>query len=159
MNSRIRTYEAAYDADMDLVHANLSWLNTLMQKKGVSLWGVADLSDFSTPPDETGQSFPVGISLAVPVNPVIMSGLKNGPSGEYWDEYRRINERLDQICMSIADAVKSKGYQARPLAASQRTDKAGIRGDFPHKTAATRAGIGWIGKSCQLIIAFVIAVL
>jgi len=26
-----------------------------------------------------------------------------------------------------------------------------IKGDFPHKTAATQAGIGWIGRHCQLI--------
>lgn len=28
---------------------------------------------------------------------------------------------------------------------------ANIKGDFPHKTAATRAGLGWIGRHCQLI--------
>jgi epoxyqueuosine reductase len=26
-----------------------------------------------------------------------------------------------------------------------------IRGDFQHKTAATRAGLGWVGKNCQLL--------
>ena len=38
-----------------------------------------------------------------------------------------------------------------PLAASDRTDPVNIRGDFPHKTAATRAGLGWIGRNCQLV--------
>jgi epoxyqueuosine reductase QueG len=37
------------------------------------------------------------------------------------------------------------------LAASERTDKVDIKGDFPHKTAATRAGLGWIGRHCQLV--------
>jgi epoxyqueuosine reductase QueG len=37
------------------------------------------------------------------------------------------------------------------LAASVRTDPENIKGDFPHKTAATRAGLGWIGRHCQLI--------
>jgi epoxyqueuosine reductase len=35
--------------------------------------------------------------------------------------------------------------------ASERTDTVNIKGDFPHKTAATRAGLGWIGRHCQLI--------
>jgi epoxyqueuosine reductase QueG len=37
------------------------------------------------------------------------------------------------------------------LPASIRTDKKDIKGVFPHKTAATRSGLGWIGKHCQLI--------
>jgi epoxyqueuosine reductase QueG len=37
------------------------------------------------------------------------------------------------------------------LAASDRTDPVNIKGDFPHKTAATRAGLGWVGRHCQLI--------
>ena len=43
------------------------------------------------------------------------------------------------------------GFHSKPLAASVRTDPNNIKGDFPHKTAATRAGIGWIGRHCQLI--------
>ena len=37
------------------------------------------------------------------------------------------------------------------LAAADRTDRLNIKGDFPHKTAATRAGLGWVGRNCQLV--------
>jgi epoxyqueuosine reductase QueG len=47
--------------------------------------------------------------------------------------------------------MQSRGFQAHSLAASDRTDTLNIKGDFPHKTAATRAGLGWIGRHCQLV--------
>jgi len=47
--------------------------------------------------------------------------------------------------------IQNQGFQALALAASDRTDKVNIKGGFPHKTAVTRAGLGWIGRHCQLI--------
>jgi epoxyqueuosine reductase QueG len=51
----------------------------------------------------------------------------------------------------LADEIKTKGFRSKPLAASDRSDPVNIKGDFPHKTAATRAGLGWVGRHCQLI--------
>ena len=51
----------------------------------------------------------------------------------------------------LTTEIGSRGFRARPLAASERTDPVNIKGDFPHKTAATRAGLGWIGRHCQLV--------
>jgi epoxyqueuosine reductase QueG len=122
-----------------------------MKAHEILLWGAADLRDFPTPRDGFGQRFPFALSFAVPVNRSIMFEVQHGPNHAYAEEYSRLNHRIDETSEVLAAEIRSLGFQALPLASSQRTDTVNIRGDFPHKTAATRAGLGWIGKHCQLI--------
>ncbi|MEN6440543.1 MAG: 4Fe-4S double cluster binding domain-containing protein [Syntrophobacter sp.] len=126
-------------------------LGEWMRNQCIFCWGVADLRGFVTPPDEMGRSFASAIAFVIPVNPAIMAELPGGPTPAYAEEYRRINVHIDEIGHALAEAIKSGGYPALALAASARTSEVEIRGDFPHKTAATRAGLGWIGRHCQLI--------
>ncbi|MGO8762204.1 MAG: 4Fe-4S double cluster binding domain-containing protein [Desulfobaccales bacterium] len=127
------------------------WLAAWMEAQGIELWGGADLRNFPTPQDAHGQRFPFALAWAVPVNGPIMAGIQTGPNQAYADEYDRVNDRINRLAGMLADEFSRRGFEARALAASQRTDKINIRGDFPHKTAATRAGLGWIGRHCQLI--------
>jgi epoxyqueuosine reductase QueG len=122
-----------------------------MEAHEVTLWGAADLRDFSTPKDETGQRFPFALSWAIPMNPQIMVSIQNGPNQAYADEYASVNNHIDELSIALATEVKFRGFRSKFLAASDRTDPVNVRGDFPHKTAATRAGLGWIGRHCQLI--------
>jgi epoxyqueuosine reductase len=80
-----------------------------------------------------------------------MIGIRNGPNQEYADEYARVNSRIDELSAALATEIARRGFRSRALAASARTDPVRIRGDFPHKTSATRAGLGWVGRHCQLI--------
>lgn len=130
---------------------NQSWLSGWMETHNIGLWGVADLRPMTTPSDRSGQRFPCAISLAIPMNPEIMAGIQKGPNQEYADEYASVNDHINALSTALADEIKSKGYRALPLAASVRSDPVKIKGDFPHKTAATLAGLGWIGRHCQLI--------
>lgn len=127
------------------------WLKEWIESKKIALWGVADLRDFSTPQDERGKDFPLAISFAVPINPKIMFGIQKGPNQEYADEYVRVNALINKLSEALSAEIKSRGFRANPLAASERTNRINIKGDFPHKTAATQAGLGWIGRNCQLI--------
>jgi len=122
-----------------------------MGAQKIDLWGAADLQDFSTPRDETGHGFPFALSWAIPMNPQIMVSIRNGPNQTYAEEYARVNKHINELSGALAAEIKGRGFQAKPLAASDRTDAVNIRGDFPHKTAATRAGLGWVGRNCQLI--------
>ena len=128
-----------------------SWLPAWMAARKISLWGAADLREFPTLGDAAGQGFPFALSWALPVNSRIMAGVQDGPTQAYADEYTRVNNRLNELAVALADEIGSRGFRAQPLAASERTDRVNIKGDFPHKTAATRAGLGWIGRHCQLI--------
>ena len=130
---------------------SLNWLTKWMEKHEVTLWGAADLRDFSTPRDETGQKFPFALSWAIPMNPQIMLSIQNGPNQKYADEYARVNNHINELSVALSAEIEGRGFRSKPLAASARTDTVNIKGDFPHKTAATRAGLGWIGRHCQLI--------
>lgn len=127
------------------------WLIEWMAANEITLWGVADLREFSTPPDAAGHSFPRAVSFAVPMNPHIMAAIQNGPNQAYADEYARVNDRINTLSDALAAEMVRQGSRAQPLAASVRSDPVNIKGDFPHKTVATRAGLGWVGRHCQLI--------
>lgn len=127
------------------------WLPEWMEAHKITLWGAAELRDFSTPMDETGQRFPFALSLAIPMNPQIMVSIQNGPNQAYADEYAGVNNRINELSGALAAEIKARGFRSKPLAAAERTDKVYIKGEFPHKTVATRAGLGWVGRHCQLI--------
>jgi len=129
----------------------LTWLKEWMDLRGIELWGGADLRDFSTPLDKKGNNYPFAISWAVPMNPQIMAGIQNGPNQAYAFEYTRVNRTINELSAALASEIETRGFRSRQLAASDRTDIKNIRGDFPHKTAATRAGLGWVGRNCQLV--------
>jgi epoxyqueuosine reductase len=122
-----------------------------MEVHKIGLWGAADLKSFSTPQDETGRDFPLAVSWAMPMDPYIMASIQNGPNRTYAEEYARVNVLINKLSEELASEIRSRGYRAKPLSASVRSDPVNIRGDFPHKTAATRAGLGWVGRHCQLI--------
>ena len=128
-----------------------AWLSTWMEARGIALWGAADLTSFTTPEDETGKRFPGALAWALPMNPAIMDSIQNGPNQAYADEYARVNQQINQLSSELAAKIKTMYFRSKPLAASVRTDTENIKGDFPHKTAATRAGLGWIGRHCQLV--------
>ncbi len=127
------------------------WLSKWMETHKITLWGAADLRDFSTPMDETGLSFPFAISWATPMNSQIMSSIQTGPNQEYAEEYTQVNSQINELSKALTTEIQDHGFRSKALAASERTDTIKIKGDFPHKTAATRAGLGWIGRHCQLI--------
>ena len=127
------------------------WLTSWIKAQKITVWGVADLRGFSTPADETGREYPFALSFAIPMNPLIMACIQHGPNQAYADEYAIVNDHINDLAKKMTAEIKVRGFRAQPLAASERTDTANIKGDFPQKTAATRAGLGWIGRHCQLI--------
>ena len=127
------------------------WLSEVMQGWEVPLWGAADLSGVGGAADASGEALPRALAFAVLVHPLVMAGVREGPTAGYAMEYRRLNGLIDAVARDLEQKLRERGYRAHPPDASKRTDEANLRGDFPHKTAATRAGLGWIGRHCQLI--------
>ena len=84
------------------------WLSDWMVVRKITLWGAADLRDFSTPRDETGQRFPFALSWALPMNPYIMASIQNGPNQAYADEYASVNSHINELSVSLAVEIKAK---------------------------------------------------
>ena len=135
----------------DSNHLFPDWLVSFMEQQKIVAWGAADIRKFITPKDSTGGGFPRALSYALPMTPAIMAGIQHGPNQAYADEYARVNALINEVAERLAAEIRRKGFQAQALAASERTDPVNIKGDFPQKTAATRACLGWIGRHCQLI--------
>ena len=128
-----------------------TWVTEWMEAKSITVWGAADLRNFSTPLDHEGNKFPFAIAWAIPMNPKIMASIQNGPNQPYADEYAKVNNHINELSVALSAEIEKRGFKSKPLAASVRSDTVNIKGDFPHKTVATRGGLGWVGRHCQLI--------
>ena len=128
-----------------------AWMGQWLQAHGVSLWGAADVNRVPVPSAVSKQGLGIAVAWAIPMPPGIMAGIKEGPTREYALAYRQVNDQLNSLSTQLTDEILAKGFQAVALAASERTDQQNICGEFPHKTAATLAGLGWIGRHCQLV--------
>ncbi len=119
------------------------YIKQILGGREIALIGFADLSGI----DETiRRGFKYGISIAVALKVFPSMG---EATVEYFNEYKRVSSVLREASNYLADKIKEYGYDAFSLAGERQN--AQFRTQLPFKTLATRAGIGWIGKSAVLI--------
>lgn len=95
---------------------------------------------------------PVGVCIGVSLTPSIVAGITRGPTPEYAGEYERVNELLQLLGEHCAAFLQERGFRAVSLAPSiDLKDREKLETDLPHKTVATLAGVGWVGK-CALLV-------
>jgi epoxyqueuosine reductase QueG len=116
---------------------------------GADLVGIGSLAEL---PADVRRALPVGVCVAVKLPKEIVRGIAALPTKEYYDQYYIINKKLDSLVTLGAGLLKSYGFEA--VAQTQdyvRQGQTGNKSLLPHKTVATRAGMGWIGKSALLV--------
>ena len=120
-----------------------------LQQAGASIVGFADLSPL---PEQATGGLTSAISVGIALDPEVVAGLAAGPTTRYHAEYDRVNSALAQVTALAADMLRERGFAATSRPATVRTVSAGRDTTaLPHKTVATRAGLGWIGH-CALLV-------
>jgi len=127
----------------------------LLAAMGIDAWGVAA----NVPRLPRAAELPTAISFMVRIAPESLRGLVTGPTRAYLEEYHRLNLALDAGAGALVEELEAHGHHALPVRST--SDKAvpdepeddGLGTWFSHKTAATQAGLGWIGKTALFVSA------
>lgn len=116
-----------------------------LYNEGANLVGIGNITDVKN------ARYPIGVSIALALPTKIIRDLFTAPTMEYYHMYHDYNQKLNTIASSGERFLQNLGYRAW----AQTTERVKINEQFcsklPHKTIATHAGLGWIGKNNLLV--------
>jgi epoxyqueuosine reductase QueG len=119
------------------------------------IYGFANLKGLL---NEEFAEYPYGISIAEKLDDKIIDSIKDGPTLEYLNHYKEVNNDLNEISCKICKELEAIGIKSLRIAStsSMTSDefkpyRKALRYKVSHKMIATRAGLGWIGKTDLLI--------
>lgn len=121
---------------------------------GADLVGVADLTPVTEYIRELGPNltrYPRAVAIGVFFPKAVIDELAHGPTHTYLHYYRVVNVRVDDIVLRLNNFLERQGFNTFPVPSSQRVSRDRLAGIFPHRLAASLAGLGWVGKSGSLI--------
>lgn len=122
-------------------------LRKYLLSNGATKVGFADISDVTI---IDGYNYGIVFYIAYPRE--IIKNMSNAPTKEYLSELIDINSRLDNLGMLCEEFLIKRGYGAYAQTKKRLGQDFGENNSFelPHKTFATKSGLGWIGKSALL---------
>jgi len=97
--------------------------------------------------------FDYGISIGRKLDSSIVDQITNGPTLDYYSHYRQINKDLSLLTSRISEDLNKDGIETLnidPTVSISELDLIyfdTLSTELSHKMVATRAGLGWIGKT------------
>ena len=114
------------------------------------IYGFADLTGLL---QKKFMGFNFGISIGLKLDSIIVDKIINGPTPEYYLHYKKANDDLalltERICLELNNN-EIETFNISPTVSTSDLDTVyskSLRTDLSHKMVATRAGLGWIGKT------------
>lgn len=115
---------------------------SLARINGAADVGFSDVSGLNEPGYERA------VSIFVRLLDGVVDEINGQPTYEYYSHYKSVNTLINDLTLKVASLIESEGYKALTVSSSQSVGERGeYKGMFPHKTAATRSGKGYVGKS------------
>ena len=129
--------------------AAMALLDEALTRCGVDEWGVAANGGWDLAPD-----LPFAVPIVMRHAPQALAGLERTEMSQaFFDDYSRLFGQLDDAAAAVVALAHARGRQAVQISnvMSGPNDDPPLAdwGDaavFPHKTAATQAGLGWISS-------------
>ncbi len=119
------------------------------------IYGFADLNGLLSP---KFSGFSYGISIGRKLDDKIIDLIEDGPTFEYLEHYNFINSELAKVTELISIELKQANifnYVVSPtisvLSKGFKEFIDNLTYEISHKLIATRAGLGWIGKTDLLV--------
>lgn len=101
--------------------------------------------------------FRYAVVVGAKLNDEIINGIESAPTLEYFNLYNKTNDNLNNLVIKISDFLQSKNIKNQHVFATVEDSELDdqywktLRYKYSHKMAATRAGLGWIGKTDLLV--------
>jgi epoxyqueuosine reductase len=101
--------------------------------------------------------FRYAIVIGAKLDDAIIDNIENTPTIEYFNLYHNKNKELNELVLQISNFLTKENIDNQYIFATGGDSELDadysktLRNKYSHKMAATRAGIGWIGKTDLLI--------
>jgi len=119
------------------------------------IFGVADLRGLL---EKKYDKYPFGISVGKRLNNNIVNNITSGPTLEYYHHYKHTNRELSAVAHCIKSELHKMKIETMVIEPTVDTEVKKFEHylktltvEVSHKMVATRAGLGWIGKTDLLI--------